>query len=94
VRERWNGLPRMPRERHIGKGGRVRRGGECGMTNDEFPLGGGRNLKSRLSLRRRGAFLSLFLFLLFLNPKSEMGIGYLPQPAGQLIVRSPKAMHF
>jgi len=29
-----------------------------------------------------------------LNPKSEMGIGYLPQPAGQLIVRLPKAMHF
>jgi hypothetical protein len=28
------------------------------------------------------------------DPKSEMGIGYLPQPAGQLIVRSPKAMHF
>jgi len=23
-----------------------------------------------------------------------MAIGYLPQPAGQLIVRSPKAVHF
>jgi len=29
-----------------------------------------------------------------LTPKSEMGIGYLPQPAGQLIVRSTKAMRF
>jgi hypothetical protein len=31
---------------------------------------------------------------MWFNPKSEMGIGDLPQPAGQLIVRSPKAMHF
>jgi hypothetical protein len=33
-------------------------------------------------------------FYTLLNPKSEMGIGYLPQPAGQLIVRLPKAVHF
>jgi hypothetical protein len=33
VRERRNGLPRMPGGRHGGNGGRGTRGGECGMTN-------------------------------------------------------------